>query len=128
MITVTAHKVRKSKIVNLLAFLALSNLLLAGCASTTQIKSVPSGAMLYVDNVKQCETPCAYSDTAIAGSAKPIKLKKAGYKDFESVIRKSEFQVGPCIGGIFAAVPFLWVLGYPEHYEFEMEKGGTARR
>jgi hypothetical protein len=38
------------------------------------------------------------------------------------VLRKSEFQLGPCIGGLLVFFPFVWILGYPEAYEFELEK------
>jgi hypothetical protein len=96
--------------------------LFVGCASTTNIKSRPDGADVFVDNVKVGSTPLNYSDTAIAGSTKALKLKKEGYATFETVIRKSEFQIGPCIGGLFVLFPFVWILGYPEAYEFELEK------
>ncbi|NTW07435.1 MAG: PEGA domain-containing protein [Syntrophaceae bacterium] len=96
--------------------------LCVGCASTTTIKSRPDGANVYIDNVKAGVTPLAYSDTAIAGSTKALKLKKDGYMPLETVIRKSEFQIGPCIGGLLVLFPFVWILGYPESYEFELEK------
>jgi hypothetical protein len=93
-----------------------------GCASTTNVKSRPEGAEVFVDNVRIGITPIQYSDTAIAGSTKALKIKKEGYRPFETVLRKSEFQVGPCIGGVLVLFPFIWVLGYPETYEFELEK------
>jgi hypothetical protein len=93
-----------------------------GCASSTTIKSRPEGAEAFIDNVRIGVTPIQYSDTAIAGSTKQLRLKKEGYRSFDSVIRKSEFQVGPCIGGVFVLFPFIWILGYPEAYEFELEK------
>ena len=96
--------------------------LFVGCASTTNIKSRPEGAEVYVDNVRIGVTPLQYSDTAIAGSTKALRIKKEGYRPFETVLRKSEFQVGPCIGGALVLVPLIWVLGYPDNYEFELEK------
>ena len=95
---------------------------IVGCASTTTIKSRPDGANVYVDNIKVGVTPLTYSDTAIAGTTKALKLKKESYTPLETVIRKSEFQIGPCIGGLFVIFPFIWILGYPENYEFELEK------
>ncbi|MEN6373711.1 MAG: PEGA domain-containing protein [Smithella sp.] len=94
---------------------------IVGCTSNTIIKSRPDGANVYVDNVKVGVTPLNYSDTAIAGTTKALKLKKDGYTPLETVIRKSEFQIGPCIGGLFVLFPFVWILGYPESYEFELE-------
>ena len=96
--------------------------LISGCASTTNIKSRPEGAAVFVDNVRIGETPIQYSDTAIAGSSKALTLKKEGYRQFDTVIRKSEFQWGPCIGGSLVLVPLIWIYGYPENYEFELEK------
>jgi len=93
-----------------------------GCVSTTNIKSRPEGAEVFVDNVRIGVTPIQYSDTAIAGTTKALKMKKEGYIPFETVLRKSEFQVGPCIGGLLVLFPFVWILGYPETYDFELEK------
>ena len=36
-------------------------------------------------------------------------------------MRKSEFQAGPCLGGVLVLFPFVWILGYPDEYEFELE-------
>ena len=95
--------------------------ILSGCASTTLIHSKPEGAKVYIDNLSQGTTPLEYADTAIAGTEKPIRLEKDGYENLETVIRKDKFQVGPMIGGILILFPFVWILGYPETYEFELE-------
>jgi hypothetical protein len=95
--------------------------LISGCASTTHVKTNPAGAELYVDNVRQCVTPCDYTDkSTFFTSSRPIVLKLAGHKDLETTIRKSEIQVGPLVGGILVGVPFLWVKGYPAEYSFDM--------
>ncbi|MEN6622377.1 MAG: PEGA domain-containing protein [Smithella sp.] len=101
---------------------------MVGCASKTIINSRPSGADVYLDNIKIGVTPFDYSDTAIAGSTKNLKLKKDGYMPLETVIRKNEFQIGPAIGGVFLLFPFIWVLGYPEKCEFELGKGVRANK
>jgi hypothetical protein len=95
-------------------------LFVSACVSSTNIKTRPDGANVFIDNIKVGVTPMRYSDTAIAGTAKALKLEKEGYESFETVIRKSEFEWGPCIGGIFVLFPFIWILGYPETYEFEL--------
>ncbi len=92
-----------------------------GCASSTMIKSRPDGAEVYIDNIKKGVTPLKYEDTAIAGTAKPLRLKKVGYENLDTVIRKSEFEWGPCIGGALVLFPFVWILGYPPEYEFELQ-------
>lgn len=95
---------------------------LVGCSSTTMIKSNPPGAKLYIEGQYKCETPCTHSDTAASGTSKTVLLKKEGYKDFTGTIKKEETQAGPIIGGIFLLFPFIWMLGYPDEYSFEMEK------
>ncbi len=93
----------------------------SACSSSTVIRSRPDGATVYMDNVQQGTTPLTYSDTAIAGTTKAIRLKKDGYKTLDTVIRKDKFEVGPCIGGVLIFFPFIWVLGYQDVYEFGLE-------
>jgi hypothetical protein len=122
MLTESLRKMKRPTMMKFSICLLLLIFSLVGCASKTLIQSRPDGAEVYIDNVKQGITPLHYSDTAIAGSTKSLTLKKEGYRDFTTVIRKSEFQAGPCLGGVFVLVPFLWILGYPDQHEFEMEK------
>jgi hypothetical protein len=102
------------------AFLALAGMLSA-CASSTVIRSRPEGAAVFIDNIEVGKTPANYSDTAIAGTVKSVRIKKEGYKPLDTVIRKDTFQVGPCIGGVLILFPFIWILGYQDVYEFELE-------
>jgi hypothetical protein len=95
--------------------------LIVGCSSSTVIRSRPLGATVYIDNIRIGKTPVEYSDTAIAGTVKNIRLTKDGYMPLETVLRKDEFQVGPCIGGVLILFPFVWILGYHNYYEFELE-------
>jgi len=122
MLSKSLQEMKNTKISKVLICLFLLIFFLMGCASKTLIKSRPPGAEVYIDNVRKGVTPLHYSDTAIAGATKALKLKKEAYRNFEGVIRKSEFQVGPCIGGVLVLFPFIWILGYPEQYEFELEK------
>lgn len=92
------------------------------CSSATVIRSRPEGATVYMDGVRKGLTPYTHSDTSILGASKPLRLEKAGHRPLDTVIRKDEFKVGPCIGGVLVTIPFLWVLGYPNTYEFELEK------
>lgn len=105
------------------SFIVLFSLVtLVGCASTTTFKSEPIGADVYIDNVKICKTPCQYSDTAIMGSSKPVKVVMEGYKPLETRIRKEKAQVGPIIGSLFCPIPILWILGYQDEYNYILEK------
>ena len=113
------QKIRKVRFIRILIYIFCFIFVFMGCASTTTIKSRPDGATVYMDNIKIGATPMQYSDTALAGTTKSLKLTKDGYKPLETVIRKSEFQWGPLIGGLLVLFPFIWILGYPDIYEFE---------
>lgn len=95
----------------------------SGCASSTLIKSVPDGAKATIDGKLIGTTPVNYSDTAVSGTTKTVFLSKEGYKDKTAIIRKEEAKVGPIIGGLFFLFPFIWTLGYPDSYTFELEPG-----
>lgn len=122
MFILSLQKIKSSKCSKPLICFIMIIFFTLGCASKTLIRSRPEGAQVYIDNVRKGVTPLEYSDTAIAGSTKRLRLKKEGYRDFDTVLRKSEFQVGPCIGGVLVLFPFIWVLGYPDEQEFELEK------
>jgi hypothetical protein len=102
--------------------LSMVFLFLLGCASTTLIKSNPSGAKLQVDGQRVGETPYFYTDKAAAGTVKTVTLKKEGYKDFNGSIKREKLSVPALIGGIFLIVPFVWIMEYSSQYNFEMEK------
>ena len=110
----------KTRFIRVTTCLALT-VLICGCASTTIIRSKPEGAIVYLDNVRLGPTPQKCSDTAILGSTKLLRLEKTGYQPLTTVIRKDEFKIGPCIGGFFMPVFFLWIEGYPNVYEFALE-------
>jgi hypothetical protein len=95
---------------------------LFGCASTTLIKSNPPGAKLQVDGQSVGETPHFYTDKTVAGTTKAVILKREGYKEVNSYIKREKLSVPILIGGIFLIVPLVWVLEYPSQYNFEMEK------
>jgi hypothetical protein len=122
MLVKSLRKIKGTKVSRVLICFFLFTFFLMGCASQTLIKSRPEGAEVYIDNIRKGTTPLVYSDTAVLGTTKPIQLKKEGYRTLDTVIRKDQFKAGPCIGGVLVLVPFLWVLGYPDQYEFDLEK------
>ena len=95
--------------------------LLCACVSSTQIKTEPRGATLYVDGEKVGQTPFTYTDTRIVGSVVRLKMKKEGYEDLEvSFTRSEEPDVGAIVGGSFSLVPFLWTMKYKPVHSYEM--------
>jgi len=102
--------------------LLVAFIFLAGCTSTTWIKSNPPGAKIEVSGKPLGETPYFYTDMAVAGTTRIVTLKKEGYKDYNGYIKREKFSVPILIAGIFLIVPFVWILEYPPQYNFEMEK------
>jgi len=101
---------------------------LSACASTTVLRSEPSGATVYIDGSKVGKTPYTYSDTKIVGASTQVRLKLEGYEEFQTILSRSEeFQVGPCIGGVFVLVPFLWVMGYRPEHSYELSPLSPAK-
>jgi len=101
-----------------------ATIFITGCTSTTLIQSTPSGADVYIDNQKMGVTPYTYSDQKIVGSSTPILLKKAGYKDLNVMLQRTEqADVGAIIGGCLVLVPFLWVCDYNPMHNYSLESG-----
>jgi hypothetical protein len=93
----------------------------AGCASATVIQSQPTGAKVYLDGQVGGNTPYTMSDTKMVGSSTQIRLEYPGYQSFNTVIsRNEEFDPLACIGGVFALVPFLWVMKYKPVHTYEL--------
>lgn len=101
-------------------FLAAA-ILFSSCASTTIIRSEPSGAKVYLNGEYRGKTPYSYTDTKIIGSSTSVKLTKEGYEPlFESFSRNEEADVGAIIAGILVWVPFLWTMKYKPYHAYEL--------
>lgn len=101
--------------------LILSVAILAACASTTIITSVPEGAKLYMDSEFVGTTPYTHTDTKIVGTTTTLKITKEGYNDFNGVLqRNEEVDAGAIVGGIFLLFPFLWTMKYKPAHTYEL--------
>ncbi|KAB1065566.1 PEGA domain-containing protein [Salibacter halophilus] len=97
-------------------------ILFSSCASTTLIKSEPSGAKLYLDDMPVGTTPYEHSDTRIAGSCTSVRIEKEGYKTLNTrFCRDEEANPGPLIAGFFFLIPALWGLKYKSIHAYELE-------
>jgi hypothetical protein len=113
----------KNRLVSLVIGLISIIILSSGCASTTLLTTVPTGATVYLKDIAQGTTPYSYSDNKIALSSTPITFKKEGYKDLNIVLKKNERPaIGAIIGGIVAYVPLLWFAKYKDSHFYELEK------
>lgn len=105
-----------------LSALLLSSFVLSSCVSTTIIRSEEPGVKVYADGAYIGTAPAIYSDTKIVGSSTTFMLKKEGCLERTYTIHRSEeFQPGPCIGGLFVFVPYLWIMGYKPERTFAFE-------
>lgn len=110
------------------ALLLAASILFSSCASTTMIRSNPSGAKVYLNGEPVGTTPYPHRDTKIVGSTTNVRLEKEGYAPFETAFsRNEEVDVGAIIGGVFLLFPFLWTMKYkPTHtYDLQGGFGGT---
>lgn len=92
----------------------LGGLFVAGCASTTVIKSSPGGAKVYLDGKSVGNTPYTYTDKKIIGTTHLFKLEKDGFAPlYGSFSRNAKWNKTAVIIGCISIVPFLWVKEYP---------------
>ncbi len=95
--------------------------LLCSCASTTQIRSTPPGADLFIEGERVGKTPYSHTDTRIVGSTVHAKMRKSGYEDLDvTFTRSEEADVGAIIGGVLVLVPLLWTMKYKPEHNYEM--------
>lgn len=93
-------------------------LVLAGCASSTVIRSNVPGARVFLNGAYVGNTPYTMTDTKFVGSITRVRIEAPGYSPTSAnITRSEEFSAGACIGGVFLLVPFLWIMGYKaEHF------------
>ena len=92
---------------------------LLSCASSTTIKTQPSGVKVYEGEALKGVTPYMHWDRAVGGS-RTFTLKKEGYKDKTITVTKSEFNPIRLIAPPILAWP--WLYGYPYEHYFELEE------
>jgi hypothetical protein len=111
----------KKQIIQFIAIILSTTILLSSCASTTVFQTTPSGAKLYMNGESVGTTPYTYSDTKIVGTTTVVKITAEGYEDFNYVLKRNEeANVGAIIGGVFLLFPFLWVMDYKPMHSFEL--------
>lgn len=105
-----------------LAVFTAVTILYTSCASTTVIKSEPSGAKLYLNGEPVESTPYTHHDTKIISTVTYVTLEKDGYETLEtSFSRDEEVDVGAVIGGRFILFPFLWAMKYKPTHTYELK-------
>lgn len=110
-----------SKFSRISAVFMAAVVLFAGCASSTMINSVPSGAKVYINGESVGTTPYLYTDTKVLGSVVNVDLVKDGYETlYTSFTRTEQVNAGAIVGGFFLLFPFLWTMEYKPTHNYEL--------
>jgi len=95
--------------------------ILSGCASSTMIKSNPTGAQVFINGEPVGRTPYLHVDTRVSGMLLNVDIIKEGYEPIYTTIRRSEeFNVGNFIGGFFIWPIWLWTMDYQPTHTYEL--------
>jgi hypothetical protein len=114
---------------NRIVLFAVALSIFTGCASSTVIRSSPSGAKV-LDRYGQVvgKTPYVYEDAAIVNNTEWFTLEMAGYEEADVAIRRNRANAGRIVGfglgGIFAFpvwAGLLWSSDYAPEYHVELE-------
>jgi hypothetical protein len=94
---------------------------LVACSSSTVIYTNAPGADVYIGKKLKGQTPYEHKDYLLTGMSRKIRLEKEGYATYEGKIRKLEtINGGAVLGAVFTILPILWVGGYDNIYQIEM--------
>lgn len=111
----------KKIILQTIGIILCSTILLSGCASTTMMQSIPTGAKLYMDGEPVGTTPYGHTDTKIVGSTTPFRMVLDGYQDYNGLLKRNEeANIGAIVGGVFLLFPFLWTMDYKPTHTYEL--------
>lgn len=92
-----------------------------GCASTTIIRSYPSGAQVLIEGAFRGLTPYVHTDSKLAWSTLQVTLRAPGYQELNVALsRGDKFAVGPFIGGLLIWPILLWMMEYRPDYVFQL--------
>ncbi|AEI68743.1 hypothetical protein [Corallococcus macrosporus] len=107
---------------------ALVVLLSTGCASSTVIRSSPSGAKVRARSGEVLgRTPYEYSDSATINNTESFTVEMDGYEPEYVTIKRDQWSgartAGGIIGGLFILPVFatlFWAADYKESYNVEL--------
>lgn len=115
-----------NRIAPLMVLFALST----GCASSTMIRSSPSGASVRNQYGRViCITPCEYEDTEAFQHEERFSIEKDGYDTKDIVIRRDKvngWRTAGFVAGGFLLWPLWigtpWIFDYDESYKVVLKE------
>lgn len=112
---------KKSLFLKSAVILLTVTVFMSGCASSTMISSIPSGAKVYINGEPVGTTPYLYTDTKVVGSLINVDLIKEGYEPiYTSFTRTEQINTGALVGGFFIWPIWLWTMDYKPTHNYEM--------
>ncbi|HZH79490.1 MAG TPA: PEGA domain-containing protein [Archangium sp.] len=111
-------------------------LLSTGCASTTVIRSDPSGATVKSRSGEVLgRTPYEHSDSATVNHTESFVLELEGYKPQYVTIKRDQWNGARTAGGVIGGLLFfpafgtlLWATDYKEAYHVELQEAPELAR
>lgn len=113
-----------------LLYLTLVLALLAGCSSSTVIRSSDPDARIFVNGEYIGTGVATYTDRKVAFSRNDVVIRKEGCVPAAHHFRRNEEpQGGAIVGAILVTIPVLWVTGYKgeRSYEYDCNPGNGAK-
>jgi PEGA domain-containing protein len=115
--------------------LTVASALVSSCASTTVIRSNPSGAIVRdIRGQKVGKTPYTYTGTGTINSQETFSLEKPGYEDATVIVKRDQVNglavAGWAAGGLLTSwtivglglfAGILWSADYAPAYNVELE-------
>lgn len=93
-----------------------------GCASTTQITSEPSGAMVRIDGQQLGETPASFTEDSVwVWTKHQVTVEKKGYESANGRINGEIVPVNIIIG-ILCCLPFVVIGEFRPQYHFVLNR------
>ena len=111
----------KNRYIGVLAAVLAMATVLAGCATTTNVRFNTSeeGASVAIDGEKIGTTPVLYRMSNAIWEDAEIKITKPGFKDLYTGAKK-EVKAVNVVGTLFLGLPILWVYGPKPNQYFEL--------
>ena len=114
------HRPRSSRALALLLAATLT-----GCASSTLIRSTPSGATVYIAGKQVGTTPLRHTDSRRSFEGVHLRLEKEGYEPVETFIRRDgTINIHTLFLAVFIA-PLFHIYGYEPQYDYVLKPAGN---
>ncbi len=114
---------KTNMISKLISLLLIIGILTSGCASSTLLQTTPPNVSVYIKGQIVGTTPYSYTDRKTAGATTLITLKKEGYEDYYTTLRKDErWKAATILASIFILPLIFWATDYHPVHSYELEK------